>query len=137
MKPLRHMRSILFGLFFGFAYAIITNSPDPEMTIFIAFIGVLVPNIDVKFMTKISDTPKELFVNMFLIPLLLTLTLGPRLLSSFFIGYYGHVVNDLDKQNNIEFAKQRAFVSLLWVLAITIIMLVFNLNFTSAVGLFS
>lgn len=128
---------MLFGLLFGFTYAIVTNNPNVALITGIAFAGVLVPNIDVNFMTKLGKTPISMIANFFLIPFLIMLLIPAVYVSAFFIGYYGHVVNDLDgKKSHADFAKQRALTGALWMLAIVVIMAVFHLNFNQTMRLF-
>ncbi|MEM0372895.1 MAG: hypothetical protein QXO69_03620 [archaeon] len=136
MKLKRHLRSIFFGVLFGFTYAVITKNAYPWLITGIAFAGVLVPNLDINFMTKLSRTPASIVVNLFMIPFLIILIIPAVYVSAFFIGYYGHVINDLDKKNNLEFAKQRAFTGVLWMFAIVVIMAVFHLNFNQTMRLF-
>jgi len=134
---------MLFGLLFGFTYAIVTNNPNVALITGIAFVGVLIPNIDVNFMTRLSSTPVSMIANLFLIPLLVMLIIPGTYVSAFFIGYYGHVVNDLDgkpssdgKNKHLDFAKQRALTGALWMLAIVLIMAIFKLNFNQTMRLF-
>ena len=136
MKTKRHLRSIAFGMLFGFTYAVLLGDKNliAPITIF-ALLGVLIPNLDFNFKTKL--TRKNWFVISFLLPFLAFLII-PRTvyIQAMLIGYYGHVVNDLDKKNNIQFAIRRAYVGASWIIALSIIMLVFNLNLTETLQLF-
>ncbi len=138
MKLKRHLRSLFFGTLFGFTYAVLVNGNMYSQAFWsivsIAFVGVLLPNIDRDFKTRFSK--KTWWVDLFLIPFLLMLLIPAYYVSAFFVGYYGHVVNDLDKKNNLEFAKQRAITGLLWIISITFIMLVFRINFYQTMQLF-
>lgn len=136
MKLKRHFRSIAFGILFGLTFSVLTEDAQPFLLMTIAFAGVLIPNIDVNFITKHTNSTQGIFVNLFLMPFLIMLLIPINYVSAFFIGYYGHVVNDMDKKNNIDFAVQRAFTGLLWILAIMIIMIVFKLNFNQTMRLF-
>ena len=137
MKTKRHLRSVGFGILFGFTYAVFLGEPNLiiPLTLF-ALLGVLVPNLDFNFKVKVTKT--NWLVTAFLVPFLVFLIV-PRTvyIQSMLIGYYGHVVNDLDKKNNIEFAIRRAYVGALWIIALMLIMSVFRLSFGEALGLFS
>ncbi len=138
MKLKRHARSIFFGVLLGITFAVLVEADFYSERfwniVLIAFLGVLVPNLDRRFWTKLNK--KNWWVNFFLIPFLIMLLIPKVYVTAFFVGYYGHVLNDLDKKNNLEFAKQRAIVGLLWIISISLIMLIFKLNFYEALRLF-
>lgn len=136
MKTKRHLRSIGFGTLFGFTYAVLLGQPELIIPITtFALIGVLIPNLDFNF--KVQITKQSWIITGFLIPFLIYLTI-PRTIymQAMIIGYTGHIINDLDKKNNIKFAMQRAYVGALWVIALTVIMTIFHLNLTETMQLF-
>jgi hypothetical protein len=135
MKPIKHLRSLGLGLIFGLIFASSAQAGPREATALVAmaFIGTLVPNLDLTFATRLSRG--NWITNAFLIPFLMSLAMPKSLfISAFFIGYSAHVVNDLDKQGNMEFAFQRAAVGLLWFLSIVFIMGTFGMTFNAAIS---
>jgi|GEM_PF-4269125 len=137
MKLQRHLKSIAFGLLFGFTYAVILGDRSLIFPIVsFAFLGVLIPNLDFKFNTELKK--ENWFTTAFLIPFLIYLIV-PRTIymQAMIIGYYGHVVNDLDKKNNFEFAKKRALVGAVWVISLVVIMVVFNISLPEVLRLFN
>lgn len=136
MKTSKHLKSIVFGIFLGAAYAIFVNPSEIIEIVTISFFGVLVPNIDIDFYTRLSKNFENIFTNLFLIPFLIMLIVPAIYVTAFFVGYYGHVLSDLDKKGNWDFAKQRAIIGFLWIASIFFIMSVFNLNFTQTMSLF-
>ena len=136
MKLQRHLKSIAFGLLFGFTYAVVLGDRSLIAPIvFFAFLGVLIPNIDFKFNTELKK--ENWLTTAFLIPFLIYLIV-PRTvyIQAMLIGYYGHVINDLDKKSNFTFAKKRALVGAIWVISLVIIMVVFNVKLPQALKLF-
>ncbi|MFH0987240.1 MAG: hypothetical protein V1911_04345 [Candidatus Micrarchaeota archaeon] len=135
MKLKRHLRSIIFGLLFGGVFAILTNAQNIGAVVSFAFIGVLIPNLDINFITQFKK--EYWYVNLFMIPFLIMLIVPGNLFrGAFFAGYYGHVVNDLDKKNNLAFARQRAVVGLMWFVALLAIMVIFNYDIWHTLRLF-
>ncbi|MEM3411723.1 MAG: hypothetical protein QW735_02095 [archaeon] len=126
MKPKRHIRSLIFGSLSGAAVAAIINPNLVPLGAIFGFLGALIPNLDFNFKTKLgSDT---LWVNI-LLPILFYIALPKSaVVTCFFAGYYGHVINDLDKQNNIEFAKQRALVGMVWIIIFCFISIILGKN---------
>ena len=136
MKLQRHLKSIAFGLLFGFTYAVILGDRSLVVPIvFFAFLGVLIPNLDLHFKTELKR--ENWFTTAFLAPFLIYL-LVPRTvyIQALIVGYYGHVINDLDKKNNFTFAKRRALVGAVWIISLVVIMVVFNISLSDVLKLF-
>lgn len=136
MKFQRHLKSIAFGLLFGFTYAVILGDRSLVFPIVgYAFLGVLIPNLDLSFRTEVKK--QNWFTTAFLVPFLIYLIV-PRTvyMQALIIGYYGHVVNDLDKKGNFTFAKRRAEVGAVWIISLVIIMVVFNISLPQVLRLF-
>ena len=136
MKTKRHLRSIGFGTLFAFTYAVLLGQPELIIPItMFGILGVLVPNLDFNF--KLKATKQSWIITGFLIPFLIYLII-PRTIyiQAMILGYTGHIINDLDKKNNITFAIRRAYVGALWVISLMIIMTIFQLNLTETMQLF-
>ncbi len=122
------------GVLFGFTYAIITGASNMWLVVGIAFIGVMIPNLDINFKTQLKR--EGWFFDFFLIPFLFALLIPSMYLTPLFMGYYGHVVNDLDKKSNFAFARRRAVTGLCWAVAVMTIMFIFGLTFGQTMQLF-